>query len=556
MPTILNPVEKLLEQAATRGNRPFLHQPLHESWRTYSWAEVADGARRIATALIALGLPKGSRVAIAGINTAHWFMADFACGLAGMVGVGLYPRQTPEHTRFILEDSGTKALILGPLPEAARFLEAVPPDVMRIATPYVEVPKQACQHQWDELVATHEPIAEPVPRGVDELWSLIYTSGTTGNPKGVMVTAANLGFVASGLLRYLPSRGAEAFLSYLPLAHSFERAAIELSSLYLDAEVYFLASLDQLGETLRLVRPTRFFSVPLVWSRMQREILLKLPQEKLDRLLGIPLVATLVRHRIRRALGLDRCWCIISGAAPLSLETMGWFSRIGIEICQGYGMTENGIYCSTNLPGANRPGSVGRPFPDSQVKIDGSDNAEGEILNRHGGVTPGYFNNPGKTAELFTQDGWLKTGDIGHQDTDGYLWITGRAKEIFKTAKGKYVAPAPIESALAAAGGIDYLCLAGAELTQPTMLAVLDAAERRQSHDAVKARLTEAMAKVNANLEPHERIARIILVKDDWSIDNGLLTPTLKVKRAEVEHRYRDLLEKENRNPEPVVWEP
>ncbi|HEU0195669.1 MAG TPA: AMP-binding protein [Nevskiaceae bacterium] len=551
-----NPAEKLLERARLNADQPFLYQPVGGQWRSYPWAEVADQARRMASALIGMGLPTGSRVAISGVNTAHWFMADFACGLAGLVGVGLYPKQAESHIQFILEHSEAKALMLGPMPDVDSFLHAVPAGIKLIAMPYPGVPKDKCQYQWDELIKANQPIKEPVKRGDDDLWSLIYTSGTTGNPKGVMITAKNLNFAANGMLRDMPSHGEEVFLSYLPLAHAFERGAIELGALYLGAKVYFLESLDVLGETLRYVRPTRFFGVPLVWSRVQGQILKQLPQKKLDRLLRIPIISSLVRAKVKKALGMDRCWLRVSGAAALPEATMAWYHRLGLDIYQGYGMTENSIYCSVNLPGANKAGSVGKPYIDSLVRIEGDGTADGEILNRHDAITPGYFKDEEKTKGIFTDDGWLKTGDVGHIDSAGYLWITGRVKEIFKTAKGKYVAPAPIEGALAANTDIEQLCFVGNGLTQPIMLVTLNEDARKKPRLELEQGLRATMEQVNATLEPHERIAKIVVAKDEWTIDNGLVTPTMKVKRTIVEKHYHDLLQQQGADRTAVLaWE-
>ncbi|MBX6421590.1 MAG: AMP-binding protein [Nevskia sp.] len=546
----LNPVQMLLARAQQTPDRPYLHQPVQGQWRTYTWAEVADQSRRMAAALKALGLPPGSRVAIAGMNTAHWFMADFAAGFGGYVGVGLYPKQAPEAVRFIMGHSEAKAVFIGPMPDADHFLAALPPDVIRIALPYPGVAPQP--YSWDELVAKHEPLAAPVERGPDEPWSLIYTSGTTGNPKGVILTERNLKFTIAGLLRMLPARGAEHFLSYLPLAHAFERGAVESTSLYLNAEVSFLEELEKLPETLARVRPTRFFGVPLVWTRIQAGILKQLPQPKLDRILRIPLLSGYVKRKIRKGLGLDRCWFAVSGAAPLPLAVLLWFDRLGIPIYQGYGMTENSIYVSCNLPGANRYGSVGRPYEDSLVRLS----PEGEIQNKHPGVTPGYYKDPEKTRELFTEDGWLKTGDLGRIDPDGYLYITGRVKEIFKTLKGKYVTPAPIEGEFCSNPDIEQLCLVGAGLFQPALVVSLSAAGRAKPRADVEQGLLATMEQVNAKLEPHEAVAKIIVTKDAWTIDNGIMTPTMKVRRAEIEKRYGPLAEKaeKNRN-QKIVWQ-
>lgn len=552
MSTLPNPIEMLLQRAEQTPHAAYLHQPVKDVWRSYSWSEVADQSRRMAAALIALDLPKGSRVAITGMNTAHWFMADFACGIAGLVGVGLYPKQADSTVRFIIEHSEAKAVFLGPMPDVDGFLKALPEGPIKIAMPYPGVPEDVCEHRWDALVQAHEPLETVVSRGDEELWSLIYTSGTTGNPKGVMVTAKNLKFTTQGMLRDMPARpDGEYLFSYLPLAHAFERGAVELASIYLGAEVSFLEELDKLPATLKRVRPTRFYAVPLVWSRFQAAILKQLPQKKLDKLLGIPVLSWLVKRKLRKGMGFDRCWLRVSGAAPLPMATLKWFRKLGLDICQGYGMTENSIYCSINLPGANRLGSVGKPFVDSKLKLaDGN-----EILNRHDGVTPGYYKDKEKTAELFSADGWLKTGDVGRLDDDGYLYITGRVKEIFKTAKGKYVAPAPIEGAFGTNTDIEQLCFVGNGLTQPIMVVALNEDARKKPRADVEQALQTTMDEVNAKLEAHERVAKVVVVSEAWTIDNGMVTPTMKIKRNAVEERYGDLLQKEIKQRGAVAWE-
>jgi long-chain acyl-CoA synthetase len=551
MSELLNPVETLLRRAQETPDQPYLHQPVRGAWRTYSWADAAGQARRMATALAALGLAPGSSVAIAGMNTAHWFIADFAAGLGGYVGVGLYPKQADEAVRYILRHSEAKAVFIGPMPDAAAFMACLPKDIIRIALPYPGVPD--CEHDWDGLVARHAPVAEPVPRAADAPWSLIYTSGTTGDPKGVIVTQDNLKFTVSGMLRMTPPRPeGEHLLSYLPLAHAFERGAVEGASMYLGAQVWFLEELDKLAATLIEVRPTRFYGVPLVWTRIQGRILQKLPQKKLDLFLKIPVFSTLVKNKIRRQLGLDRCWMRVSGAAPLPLPVLQWYSRLGIDIYQGYGMTENSIYVSCNLPGANRMGSVGKPYPDSLVRI-----AEGgEIQNKHPGVTKGYYKDPQKTAELFTADGWLRTGDVGRLDGDGYLYITGRVKEIFKTLKGKYVTPAPIEGAFSRNTDIDQLCLVGSGLFQPVMVLSLNAEARKKPREVVEKELLATVDAVNESLEAHEAIAKIFVTREPWSIDNNLLTPTMKVRRNNVEQRWMDKIhEAEKDRGVRIIWE-
>jgi long-chain acyl-CoA synthetase len=415
--------------------------------------------------------------------------------------------------------------------------------------PYPDAPP--CVLEWDTLSQAATPLAAPVQRAPDELVTLIYTSGTTGHPKGVMMNTSNIVFTVNGLLKTMPPKSQEIFFSYLPLAHAFERGALELASLYLGAQVYFLEHLEKLPEQLAFVRPTRFFGVPLVYTRIQAGILKKMPQEKLDKLLKIPVLSALIKKKIRKAIGLDRAWLIFSGAAPMPKPLIEWFEKLGIQILQGYGMTENSIYASANLPWANRIGSVGREMVGANTKIS----EDGEILYKHPGVMPGYYKDEAKTRDTFTADGYLRTGDKGHLDADGYLFITGRVKDIFKTMKGKYVAPAPIEGALARNTDIDQLCFVGSELKQPIMLVSLNDAGRAKPRGEAEAALIADMQAVNATLEPHEAIGKIVVVKEIWSIDNGLMTPTMKVKRNEVEKRYASLIRHEGETRNPVSWE-
>lgn len=545
-----NPLQMLLHWAETEPDRVFLHQPVQGQWKTWTFGQVVDEVMRMAGALREMGLEPGDRVAISGRNTAHWFMADFAISMAGLVSVGLYPKQSPEHTRYILEHSESKAVFVGPMPDVDEFMGALPDGIRTIALPYPGVP--ACDSDWDTLVRAAEPVGEYAPPDPDTLLTLVYTSGTTGHPKGVMITYGNMSFAAQGLMKTLPPVGHERLFSYLPLAHAFERGAVELSSLYFGAEVFFLEDIDKLAEQLPIAAPTRFFGVPLVYTRIQSAILKKLPQKKLDRLMRIPILRGLIRRKILRGIGLHNARMCFSGAAPLPIPVILWFERnLGIRILQGYGMTENSIYATVERPDANRLGSVGKELPGANLRIAD----DGEIQFKHPAVMKGYYKDPEKTAETFTEDGYLRTGDRGRLDEDGFLFITGRVKEIFKTLKGKYVAPAPIEGALARNTDIDQLCFVGTGLKQPIMLVSLTEEARRKPREEVERGLLADMEAVNQTLEPHEKIAKIIVVKETWTIDNNLMTPTMKVKRNQVEEKYRALLDAEAGNRNPIAWE-
>ncbi len=550
-----NPLQMLFHWADKHPGKPFLYQATNGEWKALSWGEVADQVRRMASALRAL-LPPGSKVAISGRNTAHWIMADQAVAMAGMVSIGLYPKQSEAHTRFILEHSESKLVFVGPAPDLADFMGSIPKGIKTCSFPYPEVP--SCDHDWNDLVSKHAPQQDVPVAKPDDLLTLIYTSGTTGDPKGVMITYGNLMFAAKGLEQVMPPiPSGERFFSYLPLAHAFERGAVELTALYFDAEIHFLENIDKLAEQLAQVAPTRFFAVPLVYGRIQAGVLRKLPQEKLEKVMRIPILRGFIRRKILKGIGLHNARICVSGAAPLPIPLMEWFKKyLALEILQGYGMTENSIYATFTRPGKNRIGAVGQEMPHANMKIDNPDaKGEGEILYKHAGVTPGYYKEPEKTRELFTADGYLHTGDKGRVDQDGYLFITGRVKDIFKTLKGKYVAPAPIEGSMARNTDIDQLCLVGSGLKQPILIVSPTPAARAKPKEELEKLLIADMEAVNQSLEDHERIAKAIVTKDLWTIDNGIMTPTMKVKRNEVEKKYHNILAAHDGTKNKVVWE-
>jgi len=544
------PVDLMLRWARQQPDATWLIQPGAEGLRRYSWAQAADEIGRMAAALQAQGWAPGSRIAISGLNTAHWVMADLAIQMAGHVPVGLYPKQAPRHTSYILDHCEAKAVFLGPMDDSAEFLQALPDGLLKIRLPYAQAPQG--ELDWDGLLQAHEPLCHAPQPAPQDLLTLVYTSGTTGNPKGVMLSFGNIAFTAAAYLKVMPSRGRERLFSYLPLAHLAERAAVEMASIWWGAEIYFLEKLEALPQQLPKAAPTRFFAVPLVWSRMHAGVTAKIPEAKLRRLLRTPLLGRLLRYRLARRIGLHRTRSVFSGAAPIPRATLEFIrDGFGLEILECYGQSE-AFYCAMNLPGQVRIGSVGRPFADAGFRLS----AEGEVQLRHPGVMLGYYRDPERTQEAFTGDGWLRTGDKGRLDADGYLYITGRVKDIFKTAKGKYVAPVPIEGQLARNTDIDQLCLVGMQLTQPVMMLSLTPAALRKPREALEHDLLAEMRRVNATLEEHEKIAKLLIVRDSWSIDNGVLTPTMKVKRNVVEERYAGFIDSEARQRETLIaWQ-
>ena len=343
----------------------------------------------------------------------------------------------------------------------------------------------------------------------------------------------------------------------LPLAHVLERWVVEANSLRYGFEVFFAESLDTFVQDLRRAQPTIFASVPRLWSKFQAGVYDKLPEKKQKLLFRIPIVSRLIKRKILKQLGLEHVRYAATGSAPLSAETLSWYRSLGLELLEGYGMSENFGYSHGTRPGEARVGYVGHSNPGVETKI--GDN--GEILVRSPAMMMGYFKQPDKTAEDLTDDGFLKTGDMGEIDGQGRLKITGRVKELFKTSKGKYVAPVPLENKLVNHEAIEVVCVAGADQTSPFAMfmlceearAHLDKGERDQS--GLEAEFSALLDKVNATVDPHEQVKFAVVVKDTWGIENGFLTPTMKIKRNVIESHYAPRVETWYAARKRVIWD-
>jgi long-chain acyl-CoA synthetase len=372
-----------------------------------------------------------------------------------------------------------------------------------------------------------------------------------------MHTFGSLAWAAQCGIRRVPLDQHGRMLSYLPLAHMAERTMVQHGQLATGATVFFAHSQDTFVADLQRARPTVFFSVPRLWLKFQQNILAKVPRRKLKLLLSIPVVRTVVRRKILAALGLDACRFAIGGAAPMPPQLLRWYAELGLEIVDVYGMTENGGLSHSTLPGSAAFGTVGWPFDGVQSRIDP---ATGEIQQRSGGLMRGYFKQPELTAQVFTADGWLRTGDKGVvRTTDGALQIVGRLKELFKTSKGKYVAPAPIEHQLMTHDSIDACIVVGANQPQPIGLVRLHEALAAPADPSARQQLSVSLerhlANVNDHLDPHERLDRLVVVDTPWTVQDGHLTPTLKIRRHQLEDLYAELIHRWSDAPGTVVWQ-
>ena len=548
------PLQCLYRWEQERADQVFLTQPMGAGQvLDITWREAADQARRIATWLKAQGWPEGSRVAIIGKNSSHWILADLAILMAGHVSVPIYPTFNGEALSYILTHSEARACFVGKMDEVENLQTGIPANVPLIAMPLAPVINALL---WTDLLAKNAPMAGTPAPHMDAMATIIYTSGTTGKPKGVVQTFRAMAWGLNTATRRVKMADEERFISYLPLAHVAERMLVEQGALRFGGHIFFAESLDTFVQDLQRARPTIFFSVPRLWVKFQQGVFSKMPAEKLKRLLGIPVIRGLVRRKILKGLGLDQCRLAAGGAAPMPADVLQWYRGLGLDLIEVYGMTENCGVSHATLPGSRQIGSVGLPYDGIESRIAPE---TGEIQMRSGSLMQGYYKDPQATADAMTDDGWLHTGDKGKIDAQGYLSITGRVKDIFKTSKGKYVAPAPIEDLLVLHPDIEACAVTGANFSQPLGLVMLsqDAVTRCASVDA-RAALTESLTKhltaVNAKLEAHEKLDCLAAISTAWTPENGFVTPTLKVKRMRVEEAYANLYEGWLGQRKPVVW--
>ena len=539
-------------------DKVFLSQPIGGGRvLDYTWAQTMDQARRMAAHLQAQNFEPGARIGILSKNCAHFLMAELAIWMAGYTTVAIFPTELADTVGYVLEHSGASLLFVGKLDTWELQKSGVPAGVSCIAFPLAPA---TSFETWDAIAARTAPLEGRIQRAGTDLAFIAYTSGSTGQPKGVMHsfergTRAAEGIVQDQLLRLGDLPDARV-LSYLPLAHIYERAWIECANLvYGKTHIYFAEALDTFLQDLNRARPTSFISVPRLWLKFQQGVFSKMPPKKLDRLLGIPILGRIVGRKVLKGLGLDQAIMAGSGSAPIPAELIDWYRRLGLRLFEGYAMTEDFAYSHTSKDGFNAPGCVGIALPGVELRIS----EDGEILIKSPGQMVGYYKRPDLTAEVFTEDGFFRTGDKGVLTDKGLLKLTGRVKEIFKTSKGKYVAPAPIENQINAHPLVEMTIVSGVGQSAAYAMVVLAEDVRPRVQDAavrarVEAELGQLLKDVNRSLADYEKLQMVVIAPVPWSIENGCLTPTMKIKRSRIEALVVADVPGWYANSKPVQW--
>jgi long-chain acyl-CoA synthetase len=543
-------------RARAHPERVFLRQPLGGGLREIRWGEAYDEARRMAAALCALGVGPGERVGIYSKNCAHWVLADLAILMCGAVSVPFYPTVGAGELAELLRLSDLRAMFVGKVDAWDDRLHVLPAELVTIAFPHHPGNARVSAHEdWDALVARHPPTAAPHEPALSDPFTIIFTSGTTGAPKGAVLTYEGPRALAQHELAspsyHVFHGAAERLFSYLPLNHVAERMATEVSGIFAGATISFAESISTFARDLRRVQPSFFFAVPRIWTMIREKLEGALGAERLALVLRTPVLGALVARALRYAVGLGRAQVVLSGAAPLPAATLAFFRRLGIVIQEVYGMTEAGGGVTVNPRSDVRPGTVGRAMAGAEVRVDAE---SGEVLVRTPWMMREYFRAPERTAELL-RGGFLHTGDRGTLDAQGRLSITGRVSEAFKTASGKFVVPSRAEGLIMASSWVEQVMVTGRGLTHPIALVCLAEAAKAEAPARLAHELGRVLDQVCAALEPHERVRKAVVLRRPFAVEDGTLTPTLKLRRHVIDARYTGAYETWLARAETVVFE-
>lgn len=521
-----SPLEAFLHWEKQTPQAVFLKQPINGKILEFTFEDAGSQARKVANHLQSLGLKPKSTIALFSKNCAHWIISDLAIMMAGYISVPIYPTLNASSINQVLTHSESKAILIGKLDDF-KNQESGLPDIHRIGISLYGVKSDVL---WEDLVSKGTELSTLAQPKREDLYTIIYTSGTTGNPKGVMHSVGNLMESSGVLMKTFSIPNRMNLFSYLPLAHVAERMGATIG-IITGSTTSFAESLDTFAADLERAQPYIFFAVPRIWTKFQEKILASIPQKRLSMLLSIPLLNKLLKNKLKQKLGLKNAKIIVSSAAPISVSLLKWYKKLGIDIVEVYGMTEDCVISHGSPIAVSKIGTVGKPYYCTQTKLS----AEGEVLVKNKCLMKGYFKEPDLTAQVFTKDGFLKTGDIGEYDHDGYLSITGRVKDQFKTDKGKYISPATIELKMAKNTDIEQICVVGAGIPQPIALITLSELGKNKSQGELSEDLWKTVVDINPQFEKHEKLEKVVIMKEDWNVDNGLTTPTLKVKRNAIE---------------------
>ncbi|WP_109302734.1 AMP-binding protein [Aquimarina sp. AU474] len=534
---------------------PFLKQPKGSQWKILSFREAYDEASKISRALQSSGLKKGDHVAIYSKNCYHWILADLAIMMGGFVSVPLYYNLSAIQLGQVLEQSQTKAVFVGKLDSWSAHAAEIEDSVRIIRFPHYSGNAHVKQGLlWDDLVLQNEPLDKDYVPDPQELWTILFTSGTTGLPKGVMhIHKTPVQIIKDDRDNDwigITNHPAPRLLSYLPLNHVAEKIGIYAVALMLGGTVSFGESIETFAKNLQDTQPTMFFAVPRIWTKFYLAVVHKLSLKKQRFLFGIPIISKIVKKKIRYGLGLSQAQIVATGSAITPAYLKEWYANLGIHLVEAYGMTE---VCGsiTNTPMLDAPkDSVGKPIPGCEIKIDAKTQ---EVLMKSPYMMKGYFNDPDQTAKVL-KNGWLHSGDKGSFDENGFLKIIGRVSDAFKTSKGKYITPNPLEEKIEKNELVEQVCVAGLGIPQPIAIINLSEVSKTVTREQIELSLDQTLHTINSDLANYTKISTVIVDDKTWDTENKLLTPTLKIRRGEIDNQFSIYFLDWHNRKEKIVW--
>lgn len=549
------PVEMFCHWEKNTPDAVYLRQPYGKEWTTFTYQQTGLMARKLVAGMRSMGLKRGDHVGIISKNCCHWIIADLAIMMGGYISVPLYASLQGELLEDILKSSKVKALFVGKLEKWSAETHPVPENIQLISFPhYPGNAKLDFEVKWDDLLEKHLPAEDTVFPSLEDIWTILYSSGTTGRPKGIVHKFKNPALVIRieeltdfiGIFKIPHQR----YFSFLPLNHVGERIGTQINCLATGGTMSFGESIQTFMNNLKDTAPTTFFAVPRIWTKFYEGITSKIPAKLLKLLINIPGIGALLKNAIKKGIGLNQVGTAATGAAITPGYLKEFYASLGIHLIEAYGMTE---VCGGICYGVDKEtphDSVGKTFPYCEVKID---NETQEILLKAPFVMDGYFEDPELTSRVL-KDGWMLSGDRGEIDDKGNVKIIGRINDTFKTSRGEYIIPNPIESMIENNENIEFVCVCGLAAPQPIAMVTLSETGKSKQIEQIKTELTRLIDSVNENLKRLEKISTIVIHQNPWTELNGFITPTMKVRRAELDRMFKDLYEFWHNQKEQVIF--
>ncbi|RLA32867.1 MAG: AMP-binding protein [Gammaproteobacteria bacterium] len=526
MQTLLDYVEK---NAAEIPQQTWLRDRSGDQFTEWNWSDATSEIGAVAAWLEQRYGSSKTNIVLLSRNRAHWMLADLAIIGSGNVTVPMFTTLPASTAQYIIDFTDAQLLILGETDNWDAVQGVLPDGIEIITLPGVQI--ESPHTTWEGIVSECSGQRPEFKGEPDDLVSIVFTSGTTGVPKGVMQTHESMIVPMQRGLKPFGLRDNPRFLSYLPLSHIAERQLVEVMSVLFAGTVTFNESLATLLRDMASTKPNFFFGPPRVWEQLQQGILAKFgSQQALDDALAKD--SDGVGLQVGSMLGLDDADYLLTAAAPTPPALIQWHEKLGLVLMEGFGQTEI-MATALNTREHRKVGSIGCLVDDVELKITD----EGELVFKAPGAAIGYYKMPEKSAESFV-DGWVHTGDKGYVDADGFVYLTGRVKDYFKTIHGKFVAPPPIESSFSGNDWTEQLCLLGRGYSKTVIVCVLSDIARQQDRGVIEEALLEQAVKVNEKVEKHARIGAVIMTTEPWTIENEVLTPTMKIRREQVELRF------------------